>query len=69
MTHQQTAAKQQTAMVVAIQRGDVQDWQGLEELNTALHQGWRVTSMTPLGEQNGLYLALAVLEHPDTKGL
>ena len=58
-------AKQQTAMIVAIQRGDVQDWQGLEELNAALHQGWRVESMTPLGGQDGLYLVLAVLEHKD----
>lgn len=65
MTQQQTVAIQQTSMVLAIQRGDVQDWQGLEELNAALHKGWRVTSMTSLGEHNGLYLALAVLEHHD----
>ena len=63
MTQQQTAARQQTAMVLEIQRGDIQNWQGLEELNAALHQGWRVQSMTPLGEHKGLYLALAVLEH------
>ena len=58
-------SKQQTAMIVAIQRGDVQDWQGLEELNAALHQGWRVEKITPLGSHEGLYLVLAVLEHKD----
>jgi hypothetical protein len=59
-------AKQQKALLVTVRRGEAQaGWEGLEEMNDALLQAWKVDRVTVLGQEQQMFIVLVVLEKKD----
>ena len=59
-------AKQQKALLVTVRRGEAQGgWEGLEEMNEAFRQEWKVERVTVLGQEQQMFIVLVVLEKKD----
>jgi hypothetical protein len=59
-------AKQQQALLVTVRRAELQgDWEGLEVMNDALRQEWKVERVTVLGQEQQTFIVLVVLEKKD----
>ena len=59
-------AKQQKALLVTVRRVEEHGgWEGLEEMNDAFRQAWKVERVTVLGQEQQGFIVLVVLEKKD----